>query len=229
MQATRSDQEQPTSARTFTEQARRAQIVAAAADTIADLGYRQASFTQIARRAGLSSTGLISYHFAGKSDLMTQVAQDIFAAISAHMTARMATAATPTAALETYIRASVQFVAEHRRQMKALLEIFMNGGVPYEPGTDLVVLSPVQEILRAGQEAGEFRDFDRRVMATVIQRAIDGLPFLLETHSDIDLGAYADELATTFALATGNPASQDTSEPEPAQLPSTDAIPGTGV
>lgn len=42
----------------------------------------------------------------------------------------MAGAAAATAALETYIRASVQFVAEHRRQMKALLEIFMNGGAP---------------------------------------------------------------------------------------------------
>jgi hypothetical protein len=40
-------------------------------------------------------------------------------------------------------------------------------------------------------------------MAAVIQRAIDGLPFLLETHRDIDLGAYATELVTTFELATG--------------------------
>jgi AcrR family transcriptional regulator len=202
MQANGTGGDERGSARTFTEQARRAQIVAAAVDTIADLGYGQASFAQIARRAGLSSTGLISYHFAGKSDLMTQVAQDIFEAISAHMADRMAAAATPTAALETYIRASVDFVAGHRRQMKALLEIFMNGGVPYEAGTELVVLSPVEKILLAGQKAGEFRDFDRRVMATVIQRAIDGLPFLLETHPDIDLGAYSDELATTFALAT---------------------------
>ena len=208
MQATGPDGDSRSSARSFTEQARRAQIVAAAVDTIADLGYGQASFAQIARRAGLSSTGLISYHFAGKSDLMTQVAQGIFEAIGAHMADRMAGAATPAAALETYIRASVQFVAGHRRQMKALLEIFMNGGMRYEPGTELIVLSPVEEILLAGQEAGEFRDFDRRVMATVIRRAIDGLPFLLETHSDIDLGAYADELATTFALATRSPAAQ---------------------
>lgn len=206
--------------RTFTEQARRAQIVAAAVDTIADLGYGQTSFAQIARRAGLSSTGLISYHFAGKSDLMAQVAQDIFEAISAHMAARMAGVTTPTAALETYIRASVQFVADHRRQMKALLEIFMNGGVHYEPGTELVVLSPVEEILLDGQETGEFRNFDRRVMATVIRRAIDGLPFLLETHSDIDLGAYADELATTFALATQVPASHAASQSQPAHVSS---------
>ena len=51
----------------FTEHARRAQIVGAAVETIADLGYGQASFAQIARRAGPSSTGLISYHFAHKA------------------------------------------------------------------------------------------------------------------------------------------------------------------
>lgn len=189
-------------AQTFTESARRAQIVSAATETIADLGYHQASFAQIARRAGLSSTGLISYHFAGKSDLMAQVAQDTYTAIGHHMTVRMAGASSAAEALESYIRASVEFVAGHRRQMKALLEIFMNGGISYEPRTELVVLSPVQEILRTGQAAGEFREFDPRVMAAVIQRAIDGLPFLLETHADIDLGAYASELTTTFELAT---------------------------
>lgn len=188
--------------RTFTEEVRRAQIVAAAIDTIAELGYGQASFAQIARRAGLSSTGLISYHFAGKSDLITQVAQETFEAIGAHMASRMATATTPAEALEDYIRASVEFVAGHRRQMKALLEIFMHGGFSYEPGTELVVLSPVEDTLRAGQVAGEFREFDVRVMAAVIQRSIDGLPFLLETHPDIDLGAYAAELVATFHLAT---------------------------
>jgi AcrR family transcriptional regulator len=192
----------PERAQTLTEAARRAQIVAAAIETIADVGYRQASFTQIASRAGLSSTGLISYHFAGKSDLMQQVVAEIVAAISEHMTERMAGRTSAASALEAYIRASAEFVAGHRRQMKALLEIFLNGGFSYDPGTELVVLSPVESILRGGQEAGEFRDFDPRMMAAIIQRALDGLPFLLETHPDINPAAYAAELATTFELAT---------------------------
>jgi AcrR family transcriptional regulator len=53
--------------RTFTEEARRTQIVTAAIETIAELGYAQTSFTQIAKRAGLSGTSLISYHFTGKA------------------------------------------------------------------------------------------------------------------------------------------------------------------
>ena len=189
-------------ARTFTEGARRAQIVAAAIDTIAELGYRRATFAQIARRAGLSSTGLISYHFAGKDELIEQVVTDVVTQIGTFMAARMRGAGTSAEALERYITGNVDFVAGHRTQMKALLEIFLNGGMTYDTGTELVTLSPVEEILRGGQRAGEFRGFDPRVMAAVIQRAIDGVPFLLETHPDIDLAAYAAELVTMFGLAT---------------------------
>lgn len=189
-------------ARTFTEAGRRAQIVAAAIETIAEAGYANASFARIARRAGLSSTGLISYHFAGKSELMAQVAQEVYGELGQHMAARLAGAQGSAAALEAYLRGITEFIAAHRKQMKAVLEIFLNGGIQYTPGTELVVLSPVEEILRAGQSAGEFREFDVRIMAAVIQRAVDGLPFLLETHPDIDLGQYAGELVTTFTLAT---------------------------
>ena len=123
-------------------------------------------------------------------------------ALGAHMADRMAAADGPARALEAYIRGVTEFVSGHRREMKAVLEIFLGGGITYTPGTELVALSPVEGILRAGQSAGEFRQFDTRVMAAVIQRAVDGLPFLLETHPDIDPGAYAGELVTTFTLAT---------------------------
>lgn len=202
MQASSRSGEQEARVRTFTETARRAQIVAAAIEVIAELGYSRASFAQIARRAGLSSTGLISYHFAGKDELIGEVVTELYTAIGQFMAQRMQGTATAAGALETYIRANVDFVAGHRVQMKALLEIFMNGGIHYDAGTDLVVLTPVEEILRAGQQGGEFRDFDTRVVAAVIQRAIDGLPFLLESHPGIDLGSYAAELVTMFRLAT---------------------------
>jgi AcrR family transcriptional regulator len=40
--------------RSFIEEARRGQIVAATIATIAEIGYAKASFVQIARRAGIS-------------------------------------------------------------------------------------------------------------------------------------------------------------------------------
>jgi len=187
---------------TFTETARRAQIVEAAIQTIAELGYARASFAQIARRAGLSSTGLISYHFAGKDELIAQVVTEVYTAITQFMIGHMEQQSTATGALQIYIRANVAFIASHRTQMKALLDIFLNGGIHYDATTELVVTSPVEQILHWGQVSGDFRAFDTRVMAAVIQRAIDGLPLLIETVPDLDLDAYAREVATLFDLAT---------------------------
>jgi AcrR family transcriptional regulator len=189
-------------ARSITATARRAQIVAAAIDTIADLGYQQASFARIAERAGLSSTRLISYHFAGKDELIGQVVAEIAGEIEAFMTERMSAITSARAALAAYITSNAEFVAENRRKMLAFLEIFLGGGFSYETGDELVRTSPVEEIMAWGQRDGEFRAFDTTVMATLVQRSIEGLPFLLATRPDTDPIAYAREVVTTFDLAT---------------------------
>ncbi|HEV7215231.1 MAG TPA: TetR family transcriptional regulator [Chloroflexota bacterium] len=188
--------------RTFTEVARRTQIVEAAIKTIAELGYARATFAQIAKRAGLSSTGLISYHFADKDELILQVVITIGTAMKDFMAQRMAQQSGAASALRIYIQANAEFIGTHRTQMKAFLDIFMNGGVHYDETTELVVVSPVEEILRRGQERGDFRAFDTRVIAVVVQRAVDGLPFLLATYPDVDVDAYAREVVTLFDLAT---------------------------
>jgi AcrR family transcriptional regulator len=188
--------------RTFTETARRAQIVKAAIETIAEVGYARASLARIAKHAGLSSTGLISYHFAGKDELIAEVVAEVYAAISGFVSERMQAQSSATGALRTYIESNVEFIGTHRTQMKALFDIFMNGGVNYDTTSEQTVVSPIEEILRRGQESGEFRGFDRRVMASVIQRAIDGLPVLMASVPDLDVDGYAREVVTLFDLAT---------------------------
>jgi AcrR family transcriptional regulator len=188
--------------RTFTETARRAQIVDAAIATICEVGYSNASFAQIAKRAGLSSTGLISYHFGTRDELIQQVVGEIVSSIGAHMMQRLAGVTSATEALRTYIEGNVEFIGAHPAQMKALLEIFLNGGFDYGPDSDQAVTAPIEQILRDGQRGGEFRDFDPKVMATLVQRAVDGLPFLLAADPDLDVAAYGREVATVFDLAT---------------------------
>ena len=39
-------------------------------------------------------------------------------------------------------------------------------------------------------------------MATLVQRAVDGLPFLLDVRPDLDVAAYGREVVTVFDLAT---------------------------
>ena len=117
--------------RTFTEGARRAQIVQAAIEAIAEAGFRGATFARIARQAGLSSTGLISYHFAGRDELIGEVVATVIGDIGTFMTQRMAGVSGPSAALRAYIEGNAEFTAAHRAEMKALLEIFRSGGLPF--------------------------------------------------------------------------------------------------
>jgi AcrR family transcriptional regulator len=181
--------------------------VEAAIETIAELGFGRASFAQIAKRAGLSSTGLISYHFANKDEVITQVVTETHAALGQFVGQRVQAQTTAAGMLQAYITAVVDFIAAHGVQMQALLQIFLNfrpaaGGRSYDATTEQTVLREVENILRHGQDRGEFRQFDTQVMAVTIQRAVDGVPFLLEIHPDADLGSYARELVTLFDLAT---------------------------
>ncbi len=182
--------------------ARREQIVAAAIEVIASAGFAQASFARIAEHAGLSSTRLISYHFAGKTDLMSTVAATVVESIGTHVGRLVAAEGTARGQLHAYLRGVVGFIAENRAQMVALQAVFLAGAMDYDAGTEQEVISPLEEILRRGQETGEFRAFDATVMATTVQRSVDGLPFLLEAHPDLDLAAYGEELVTLFDLGT---------------------------
>lgn len=144
----------------------------------------------------------ISYHFAGKDELIEQVGTQVIGEISRFMADRVGAHSDAAGRLRAYIEGNIEFIGSHRSQMKALLYIFLSGGLHYDATTDYRVTSYVEEILRHGQDGGEFRDFDGRVMATAIQRAIDGLPLQLESTPDLDLEAYANELVTLFDLGT---------------------------
>src|ERR1700742_3431957 len=94
-------------ARTFTESGRRAQIVTAAIEVIAEVGYTKASFSRIAKHAGLSSTGMISYHFAGKDDLLAACVTEIEHVTAAYMEPRIDAAVGDIAALPAYAESNV--------------------------------------------------------------------------------------------------------------------------
>lgn len=190
------------SARSVTANARRSQIITAASDVIAEVGYGQASFARIAERAGLSSTRLISYHFAGKDDLITAVAEDVVASIGDYVARRLRAETSAVGKLRAYIEGMVEYTMDHRARLKTLLEIILGGGLHYDPGSEQSVVGHLEAILCQGQIDGEFRQFEPRVVSTAVQRAVEGLPFLLESVPDLDCAAYGRELVTLFDLGT---------------------------
>jgi TetR/AcrR family fatty acid metabolism transcriptional regulator len=196
-----------TAGRSFTAAARRAQIVDAAIETIAELGLNQASFARIAERAGLSSTRLISYHFAGKDDLMEAVVDEVFSTAGQYIAPFVLAEPMPAAKLRGFIRGSARFYTEYRRHVVAVRDVWANFRRPdgtqrfgleaHEPEFEVV-----SQILREGQVRGEFREFDPRVVAITLRHALDGLATLVATTPDLDVEAYTNELVVLFDRAT---------------------------
>ena len=200
--------------RTYVETARRAQIVQAAIDTIAEVGYAQASLARIAARLGISR-GLISYHFAGKDELIEQVVAEVLEQGKAYMRPRiLAHASTGSGFLRAYIESNLAFMREHRNHMVAIVEIARGGLTAdgrqrfYGDADIDEAVKVLEQHLARFQSQGELRpDFDPRAMAVVIRAAIDAMPRRLAHDPDIDVDHYADEIATLFHLATRKVAS----------------------
>jgi AcrR family transcriptional regulator len=193
---------------TFTETARRKQIVAAAIDTIAELGYARASFAQIARRAGLRSPGLISYHFADKDDLIGQVVAEIYAVGGAVVRPHSDGAASAWAALRGYLEGSIAFYDTHRTHMRALVQILQGRPEAVAEGVgarNSAELDGVEEVLVRGQRAGEFREFEPRTVAVIIRQMLSGALQQLLTEPDLDLAGYTHELVAMCEHAVAAP------------------------
>jgi TetR/AcrR family transcriptional regulator, fatty acid metabolism regulator protein len=192
---------------TFTEAARRAQIVTAAIDTIAELGYGQASLARIAERAG-ASKGVISYHFAGKDDLIRELVAQVLAKAEAYMIPRILAESSGAGMLRAYIESNLAFMRENRNHLVAFLEIFLNARG--EAGSRLLdersldhTVTSLEQLLAHFQAVGDFReDFDPLVMAVAIRGAIDQVPPRLARDPSLDVYRYARELSALFDRAT---------------------------
>lgn len=192
---------------TFIEAARRAQIVAAAIDTIAELGYGQASMARIAERVGITK-GVIAYHFNGKEELIREIVAEVMARAKEYMVPRITAESTGQGMLRAWIQSNLEFMGGHRNHLVAVVEIARNAraadGSRLFDSADLEAgATALEQMLARFQAAGEFRaGFDPHVMATAIRGTIDSVPRLLAQDRELDLDHYGRELADLFCLAT---------------------------
>ncbi len=192
--------------RTFTNEARRAQIMRAAIDTIAEVGYAKASFAKITEKAGLSGPRMISYHFADKDELIHEILMHVLTAGAVFINERVEAEDTATGKVRAYLEANLRFLREHPHDMAALTEIGPHlrtaTGRPYTSvSAQEVSVQSLEKLLAQGQASGEFRDFDLRSMAVLIRGAVDGAARRLRDEADFDFDAYTAEVVTTFTLA----------------------------
>jgi AcrR family transcriptional regulator len=191
----------------FIETARRAQIIECAIDTFAELGFGQASLAQIAKRAGVS-TGVISYHFAGKEELLRAVVAHVVDTAVAFIRPRVDLGAGPRAALLTYIKARVEHVIAYPKNCIAIWNIVLAGrGDLYQPTGVALRHAEFVRVLEWGQRDGAFRPFDVVIMARFIEGGLDGLSGGLASNPSFDIAAAGQELMEVFDRATRRDAS----------------------
>jgi len=190
--------------RSFVSSARRAQIVEAAIETLAEVGYANASLARIAARLGISK-GVISYHFAGKDDLIAEIVSQVLQRAWAYIQPRIEAQTTGPEMLRAYIESHFEFMRDNPKQLGAVVEIvratIAGAKSPFTGDRDGAV-HMLAELLTRFQAAGDLRpDFDPNAMAIAIRAVIDAAPGRL-ADPVFDIDRYAREAVTSFDRAT---------------------------
>ena len=193
--------EQPT----FIEAARKAQIIEATLKTIGQVGYGNASLAQIAKQAGISK-GVIGYYFASKDDLIKAAMEHFFMSGHTTMMAELDKAKTPTELLTKYIHSNLEYISNNRVGTRAVGEIISNlrgpdGELFYKIQDTELIIQGTEAIFLWGQQTGEFRKFDARIMAITLRGAVDTFGNHLGADPELDVAAYTGELTSLFLHA----------------------------
>ena len=158
--------------------ARKEQIINAAIEVLTENGYFNTSLSKIANKAK-TSTGLISYHFSGKEDLMNNTLLYLVEHEQAFIIEKVEKKQTYLDKLMAFIEAGITYRDIERGNTMALLEIVFNvrtpGNTPYfrvEINPEDKLNASLEDILSKGQESKEFNDFDPQVVAMIIRGAI---------------------------------------------------------
>jgi AcrR family transcriptional regulator len=190
---------------TFTQTARRAQLVGCAIDALAEVGYQQTTVAEVARRAAVSK-GVVTYYFPARDDLIWAVVAAVFASVGEQVGSRLEDVP-PRSFVATYVGAWVDYYRTYHREMMAIAEIWTSfRDASGRPHLDARTLDQertlVETALAAGQAEGTLGDFSPRVVAVTLKAALDGLLAQLALEPALDLDAYRDELVGLFDRAT---------------------------
>ena len=177
MRSVKSIDIQKTDKRSFIEEARHLQIIEAAIDVIAAVGYPQASLAKIAEHASIS-TSLILYHFKDKDALMAAVLGTIVAEWEAPALQAMQQHTSSAAKLSSYIEARLVYIGTRPKQSIVMVELLFltrlaDNKQSYRTEENGFELGDLETLLVEGQQNGEFKAFNSEHMAMMIRSTID--------------------------------------------------------
>jgi AcrR family transcriptional regulator len=161
---------------TFTEQARRAQLVAVTVDLIARHGYQRCSLQRIADAAGITKAAVI-YHFTSKDAVIRAAYDSVIDALVERVGAAVDAAATPAAAVEAYVRALLGHMAANPSHVRVLVEALdEQNDTGIGDRRSAARWQPLAALIDAAAASGEFRpDVDSRMLAIILGGAVDAV------------------------------------------------------
>ncbi|MCF6390173.1 TetR/AcrR family transcriptional regulator [Mycobacterium sp. MBM] len=202
----------PAHAQSFIRSARRSQIVAAAIEVIAEVGFAQASIRKIADRVGIAMSAVL-YHFGTKDKLVEAIVEHMYRTMLDSVAPAVEAQRTASAKLDAYIRSSIDYFASHRVALKALGSLgttyvpadgrrFEELGLAPEIAEQLAALDPTA-ILDAGHRDGEFTDFPLASTAIALRGAVNGVVEPVLRDPAFDAAQYAEDLIDLFGRIVG--------------------------
>lgn len=157
---------------TFTEQARREQLLSVTVDQVAARGIAGASLSRIAEAAGITKAAVL-YHFTSKDALIAaahaHVLESLVTAVGAAVDAAD-TADRPIA----YVRAMIAHLGDHPGHTGVLVAVAMDGT---DDSARAERWRPLAGLLEAAGApgAGRLTDAEARALAVIVGGAIDGI------------------------------------------------------
>lgn len=180
--------------------------MAAAIDLIDARGFAAASVDRIAQEAG-TIKGTVLYHFKTKDAICAAVIAELYTRGAAFRAERQRDTESVRERLAHYLRTNLEFIQLHAVHVRAVQRILENAPGHREHIPDL--LTPLAELLRDGQRAGEFARFDPVIAAAAIRALVDASAQYLANGGDTDIDHFFTEVMhfvdrATRAPATGN-------------------------
>jgi AcrR family transcriptional regulator len=193
-----------------TSEARRRQIVTAAIEVLAD-GAGGTSFARIADRAGLSSPGLISYHFANRTEMVEAVLDHVEDLRAEAISSALADDGTSGDRLAAILTADVQFLAGRPELFAAVVEGFHSlrgeDGRLAHLGQRSNAYRLLLDTLREGQQRGDFdTTYDAESLALIIDGARTQFLAQLHRYPDLNVESFTRALVGMALMAVGEEA-----------------------
>lgn len=186
----------PVPSRTFTETARRVQLIDAAIVAVNEVGYHGASLSVIASRAGVAKSAIV-YYFSSKESLLLSVVDEVFTQLEAAVAPAARAETEPAAQLRAYAQAYLAHIDTHRARITAGIEIVVShrtgDGTPlYLTGTEADSPS-LRDILVNGMAAGAFRQMPLHLAVTLVASVLDVWTTELQRDPGIDIGTLGED------------------------------------